>query len=295
MDVQNNIITLKNGYHIWTQTQGHGKNKLLCLHGGPGSNHELFENYGEMLEKYDIQVIMYDQLGSWYSDQPDFSIKSNQDRFFNINYFVSEVEEVRSILGLNDFFLLGHSWGGMLVQEYALKYADHLTGIIINSMTDDIASYEANINRLRKNLLGVDESTYMELQEAKQNYTEKRYRTDIDILNHNFIVRSGRDPLKHLVSTKNLALYNYFQGDNEFMVRGQLKDWSVVDQIHDIKKRTLLMFGDHDTMDLEEASRMEKRISNSTLKIIKNAGHCNMLDNPEQYFSILGTFINAQD
>ena len=47
--------------------------------------------------------------------------------------FVDEVEQVRQALGLNkdNFYLYGHSWGGILAMEYALKYqqtpqgADH--------------------------------------------------------------------------------------------------------------------------------------------------------------------------
>ncbi len=77
---------------------------------------------------------MYDQLGSWYSDQPDFSKQENIDQFLNMDYFIDEVEEVRQKLGLDNFYLIGQSWGGgILTQEYALKYPQHLKGIIIQA------------------------------------------------------------------------------------------------------------------------------------------------------------------
>ena len=38
------IITLDNGYHLWTNTQGEGDIHLLALHGGPGGNHEYWED-----------------------------------------------------------------------------------------------------------------------------------------------------------------------------------------------------------------------------------------------------------
>jgi proline iminopeptidase len=52
-----------------------------------------------------------------------------------VERFVEEVEQVRRTLGLNrdNFFLLGHSWGGILAMEYALKYQSHLKGLIISN------------------------------------------------------------------------------------------------------------------------------------------------------------------
>ncbi|GAY75279.1 proline iminopeptidase [Sporolactobacillus inulinus] len=41
------IVTLDNGYHLWTNTQGTGDLHLLCLHGGPGGTHEYYENFAQ--------------------------------------------------------------------------------------------------------------------------------------------------------------------------------------------------------------------------------------------------------
>ena len=79
------IITLDNGYHLWTNTQGEGDIHLLALHGGPGGNHEYWEDTAEQLKKQglNVQVTMYDQLGSLYSDQPDYSDPENVKKFFH--------------------------------------------------------------------------------------------------------------------------------------------------------------------------------------------------------------------
>ena len=50
----NTIITLDNGYHLWTRTDNVGGDiQLLCLHGGPGGNHEYYENFAEKLGDVD--------------------------------------------------------------------------------------------------------------------------------------------------------------------------------------------------------------------------------------------------
>lgn len=53
---------------------------------------------------------MYDQLGSWYSDSPDFSDPKNRKDILNYDYFLNEVDEVREKLGLDNFYLIGQSW-----------------------------------------------------------------------------------------------------------------------------------------------------------------------------------------
>ena len=72
------ILTLNNGYHLFSRKVGEGPIKLLCVHGGPGGTHEGFENFAPYLNDMGVEVYMYDQLGSYHSDQPDFSKEENR-------------------------------------------------------------------------------------------------------------------------------------------------------------------------------------------------------------------------
>ncbi len=66
--------------------------------------------------------------------------------------FIDEVEQVRKALSLEDFDLYGHSWGGFLGIEYALKYGNNLKGLILSNTTAGTASYEKYIAELRRAL-----------------------------------------------------------------------------------------------------------------------------------------------
>ena len=110
-----------------------GQIKILTLHGGPGVTHEYFECFEDFLPQAGVEFYYYDQLGSFYSDQPD------DKSLWTIDRFREEVEQVRAALGLEDFFLYGQSWGSMLAIEYALKYQKHLKGLVLSSMTASIA------------------------------------------------------------------------------------------------------------------------------------------------------------
>ena len=95
MQTGTKIITLDNGYHLWTNTQGEGDIHLLALHGGPGGNHEYWEDAAEQLKKQglNVQVTMYDQLGSLYSDQPDYSDPEIAKKYLTYEYFLDEVDD----------------------------------------------------------------------------------------------------------------------------------------------------------------------------------------------------------
>src|SRR6267143_1227165 len=110
------IETPSGTFRVWTKRVGNNPTtRLLLLHGGPAATHEYFEACDSYLPAAGIEYYYYDQLGSAYSDQPDVPDLWEVDRF------VEEVEQVRIALGLgrDNFYLLGHSWGGILAIEYA--------------------------------------------------------------------------------------------------------------------------------------------------------------------------------
>lgn len=287
------IITLDNGYHLWTNTQGEGDIHLLALHGGPGGNHEYWEDAAEQLKKQglNVQVTMYDQLGSLYSDQPDFSDPEIAKKYLTYEYFLDEVDEVRKKLGLDNFYLIGQSWGGLLVQEYAVKYGQHLKGAIISSMVDEIDEYVDRVNELREKTLSPEAVAFMKECEAKNDYSNPKYQEYVQVMNEQYVDRKQPSKLYHLKDLGGTAVYNVFQGDNEFVITGKLKDWHFRDQLKNIKVPTLITFGEHETMPIETAKTMNSLIPNSQLVTTPDGGHHHMVDNPDVYYKHLADFI----
>jgi len=134
------MTTPKGTFKVWTKRLGNNPRiKVLLLHGGPGATHEYFEAFDSHLPKEGIEYYYYDydQLGSAFSDQPkDPSLR-------DLPRLVEEAEQVRPALRLDssNFYLVGHSWGGMLAIEYALKYRQHIKGPVIANMMAGIPAY----------------------------------------------------------------------------------------------------------------------------------------------------------
>ena len=128
------VATPRGEYRVWTKRTGNNPDvALLLLHGGPGATHECFIAADSYLPAAGVEYYYYDQLGSGYSDAP------RDPSLWNIDRFVDEVEQVRVALGLGaeNLFVLGHSWGGVLAMEYALRYQENLKGLIISNMMSD--------------------------------------------------------------------------------------------------------------------------------------------------------------
>ena len=293
MQTGTKIITLDNGYHLWTNTQGEGDIHLLALHGGPGGNHEYWEDAAEQLKKQglNVQVTMYDQLGSLYSDQPDYSDPEIAKKYLTYEYFLDEVDEVREKLGLDNFYLIGQSWGGLLVQEYAVKYGQHLKGAIISSMVDEIDDYVKHVNALREKTLSKEAVDFMKDCEAKNDYSNPKYQEYVQAMNENYIDRKQPSKLYHLKDLGGDAVYNAFQGDNEFVITGKLKDWHFRNQLKNIKVPTLITFGEHESMPIATGKKMAELIPNAKFVTTPNGGHHHMVDNPDVYYKHLADFI----
>lgn len=66
------VATPKGPFHVWTKRIGnHPTMKVLLLHGGPGGTRQYLEAFDSYFPSTTIEYDYYDQLGSYYSDQPD--------------------------------------------------------------------------------------------------------------------------------------------------------------------------------------------------------------------------------
>ena len=291
------IHTPKGDFRVWTKRVGNNPRiKLLLLHGGPGATHEYFECFDSFLPAEGIEYFYYDQLGSAYSDQPKDNDLWTTDRF------VEEVEQVRQALGLDstNFYLLGHSWGGILAMEYALKYQQHLKGLIISNMMASCPAYTAYAeNVLAKQM---DPAVVKEIKslEAKKQYDSPRY---MELLIPNFyekhILRMPAadwpDPVNRAFSRMNETIYVLMQGPSEFGLSGRLEKWDRTADLKNIRVPTLVVGAQYDTMDPAHMKWMSTQVQNGSYLYCANGSHMDMYDDQNTYMNGLIKFLEQTD
>jgi proline iminopeptidase len=286
------IETPKGKFNVWTKRIGNNpKIKLLLLNGGPGMSHEYFECMESFLPKEGIEFIYYDQLGTGYSDNP------NDTAMWDLPRYVEEVEQVRKALKLDkdNFYLLGHSWGGILGMQYALKYQSNLKGLIVSNMMASCPKYGEYSKVLEKQMNPEVLKTIKEL-EAKKDYANPKY---MGLLMENFYnkhilrkpVNEWPEPVNRASSRLNQSLYITMQGPSELGISGKLTNWDVSKQLPDITVPTLVIGAKHDTMDPEYMKWMATQFKNGTYLYCQNGSHMCMYDDQETYFKGLIDFL----
>jgi proline iminopeptidase len=287
------VETPKGTFRVWTKRVGNNPTiKFLTLHGGPGATHEYFEAFDSYLPAAGIEYYHYDQLGSAYSDQPDEPDLCETDRFVN------EVEQVRQVLGLDrdNFYLLGHSWGGILAIEYALQHQANIKGLIISNMMASIPAY----NDYATNVLmpEMDQAALEEIKqfEAAGDYENPRYM-ELLVPNHyvKHILRMPADewpdPVNRTFEHINPKIYVPMQGPSELGASGKLVEWDRTGDLGKITVPTLVIGARYDTMDPKHMEWMAGQFPKGRYLYCPNGSHMAMYDDQKTYVEGVIQFI----
>ncbi len=281
------LITIMNGkYKVWTKRIGNNpKIKVLLLHGGPGCTHEYFESFESFLPKEGIEFYYYDQLGSAYSDQPKDS------SLWVLPRFVEEVEDVRKALHLDkdNFYLLGHSWGGILAAEYAFKYQEHLKGLIISDMMMSASAYAAYAEKVLSKQMDANALNEIRMLEKKGDFSNPRY---MELLIPNYycqhILRMPAeqwpDAVNRTFAKLNNTIYTMMQGPSEFGISGNLEKWERGNDLPKITVPTLVIGASYDTMDPDHMKWVSTQVKNGSFLLCPKGSHMCMWDDQEHYF-----------
>ena len=289
------IHTPKGDFKVWTKRFGENPRiKVLLLHGGPGGTHEYFESFEGFLPREGIEFIYYDQLGSGRSDQP-----KDKD-LWTVERFVGEVEQVRVALGLDrtNFYLLGHSWGGILAVEYALEYGKNVKGLVISNMMMSIPDYVRYANDVLAKQMPPAVLKEIDELEAKGQYENPRY---MELLLPNFYAKhicrlpEWPDAVKRSFKNMNAEVYTLMQGPSEFRSSGRIEKWDRKKDLPKLEVPTLVIGAVNDTMDPAHMKWVADQAKNGSFLLCPVGSHMAMWDDQEAYFTGLVKWLKAVD
>ena len=160
------------GKKIWVELYGTKyHDTLLYLHGGPGASCLDFANQAEALSEK-MKVVIFDQLGVLRSEALD------ENEQYSMEYQIEMVEEMRKLLGIEKWSILGHSYGGMLAVLYAYSYPNSIHKVILECPSlhfEDSAKSTAEY--LSEHINSLNNKTAVELCE-KIKFTDYQDKTE---------------------------------------------------------------------------------------------------------------------
>lgn len=285
------------GVMIYYMTVGRGA-PLLIVHGGPGASYDYFLPYLLPLARHN-KLVFIDERGSGKSEKLD------DPSGYTVEKMVEDVEAVRQGLALGKISLLGHSYGGVLAQAYALKYQNNLTHLILASTFPSTSQMNQVFARMKEKMdpelrARIDTLEKAGLFGKGKDYQKNRYPDDYMIAAWGeayfpYVYHNRPDPNYDPIQNGVMSwdLYREMWGsDGEFVIDGNLKSVEYVDRLHTIHVPTLLIVGDHDEVDPSLSQEMHEKIAGSQIAIMPDSGHMTFVDQPEKFNDTVTLFLH---
>jgi proline-specific peptidase len=277
------------GHETWYRSVGDGPGTpLLCLHGGPGSTHVGLTVLEPLADER--RVVLYDQVGSGNSSKP------SDPSLWTVELFVAELANVREALELEQVHLLGHSWGGMLAQEYALTQPHGLASLVLSSTLSSAALWREESLRLRA-AMPAEIAAQLDAHEAAGTTDDPEYERAIFEFLHRHLCRLDPWPpiVEEIVHSTNLEVYNTMWGPSEAHPTGVLAGWDVTPRLGEIQVPALVLCGRHDEATPRQAETIAAALPDTELVVFEESAHLAPLEETEHYLSTVRAFLARVD
>jgi L-proline amide hydrolase len=298
MTVETRLVPFRD-HETWVQITApddsrSGALPLFVLHGGPGMAHNYVRNIAALADETGRTVIHYDQIGCGNSTHlPDAPAA-----FWTPELFVEEFQSVRSALGIDEYHLLGQSWGGMLGAEIAVRQPAGLASLAICNSPASMELWMAGCAALRAQLPREAQDA-LDRHEAAGTVTDPEYLEATNEFYRRHLCRVEPMP-QDLVDTitqmeAEPTVYYTMNGPNEFHVLGTLKGWSIIDRLPNVTAPTLVIAGEFDEASPESWQPYVDQINGAVSHVFPDTSHCSHLEKPEEFRAVVADFLARHD
>tara|TARA_R110000868_G_scaffold380784_1_gene646906 strand:+ start:81150 stop:82013 length:864 start_codon:yes stop_codon:yes gene_type:complete len=275
-------------YKAMTYRYGDGDNVIILLSGGPGLSCEyLLESHKPLAEK-GFTLISWDQFGSGESE----AVPS--DGFYTIEHALDEMKHVVEHFHLKKFYVLGHSWGGMLGLDYCLRYPKHVEGFIAANTSFSASCLQRSCDRIR-GTLDIDTQFMLMRHEAEGTLKDEEYVAVMGELKSKYVCRLPKTPDAFVRSAEG---WNFDAcvalGARSFATyTGSLRNYERIDQLSGMRVPTLLIQGEYDFIMPDNVALAHAHLPNSTVRIVLDCSHLPFFEDPEQYMEAIEEFLDV--
>ena len=283
------------GYKINVEVLGEGE-PIFFLPGGPGNSHDYMQgNFGQYY-KSNI-VVFFDWLGRGKSD--DAKDKSE----YSVESDVELIEKLRKKLNFDKISLVGHSYGTVPAQAYAIKYKDNVDKMVLINGFHGGAMWQANCDSYNhyakthfpekwKQVDSLRALGYLSSEEPLKtiygNFPTKYiyyHNTKLKSISPKYKYRSWADDVYITIIGK----------DGDFDVSGSMINQDYRKHLKDVKAKTLVVAGRYDGVSTPEfAVQYKTFMPQAQFEMFEQSGHNPYLEEPEKFFKLFEEFMGIQ-
>lgn len=282
---QTGTLMKVNGTELFVRDVGKGS-PIIIVHGGPGLSHDYFlPQLMDLAQNH--RLIFYDQRASGKSSA---ELDSTQMR---LNEFVRDIDAIRIALKLDKVTVMAHSWGGLLAMKYAVAYPSSLRSLILlNTVAPKSGEFDKEIAANAKSRTTKTDSTRRAniLSSPQFKAGDPQAMSDLFKLTFglSFYDKSYLDSLTMVLPP------DFMQKRSKlFMLRKDLSQYDLYDDIKRIAVPTLIVHGDFDSIPMEVAQKIQASIPKSKLVVIKGAGHFPFVEKRVEFNKQVNAFLGG--
>jgi len=288
-----------NGLFLYYTELGEGQ-PLIVLHGGPGGSHNYFLPYLLPLARTN-RLIFMDERGSGRSG------KLENASGYTVENMVEDVEALRKALGLRSINLLGHSFGGVIAQAYALKYQNNLSHLILANTFDSTRELNEVWARLK---LKVDPEHLQRIEQLEKEglfnkgkpWEHGRYTAEYAELAwgwayYPYMYENRPSPNYNPLGNLGLAwdVFREMSGSGgEFLIDGNMTSIEYAERLHTVRVPTLIIGGEHDEISSSMANEMHANIAGSQMVVLPKSRHMTFVDQNVLFNKSVDAFIHSR-
>jgi proline iminopeptidase len=281
-----------NGVRIYCKIVGRGP-PLIALHGGPGADHSDFLPHLLPLARRN-RLILIDERGSGRSQRLD------EPAAYTLANMVADVEGVRRALRLGRISLLGHSFGGILAQAYAIRYPGVVRRLILAGTAPSAALIDRDFRRIRRRLPRPVRARMLAYERRGIFRGDGRYRMGYARLTQRIL-----DPYMYARNPPREAAAQALSGwevlremwvrRSDFRIDGNLRGFDMTQGLRKVSARTLVVVGVRDIVSRSSARALAQALPNSTLVVMADCAHMMFVDQTRAFNSLVAKFLMDQE
>ncbi|AQQ52275.1 proline iminopeptidase-family hydrolase [Planococcus lenghuensis] len=277
------------GGNVWYRKTGNGPGiPLVVLHGGPGAQSSDSDPLRQL--GTDRPIIQYDQLGCGKSDKP------TDTELWTVERYVEELEQVVEALELEEFHLLGHSWGTMLAASYLFRKPAGVRSVVFSSPALSARRWERDQRNYLSEFPQETQET-IECSEREGTTDSAEYKQAVKAYYKRHMCRVDPWPkeLEQDLENMNEQIYNYMWGASEFTVTGTLKNFDATGRLHEIDIPALFTCGRFDEATPEATETYADLVPDAEFHVFENSSHMPGIEEPEAYVEVIREWVNGQE
>ncbi|PBQ30643.1 alpha/beta hydrolase [Sphingobacteriaceae bacterium] len=281
-----------NGYKLWTVSFGKG-DPIFFIAGGPGGTHYGLRSF-DSLSKTNT-LVYFDGLGRGKSD----TAKNVSE--YTLSRDIEDLEGLRKAMKFEKINILGHSYGGVVAQGYAVKYPNQVKHLILANSFHSFIMWQANDDNCNHEIKTNYPEVWDELMKIREEggissdakhqevYGKVPYGFMYAYNPDNFKSR-GRKPYPNPFNSK--LYYQMVGKDGDFIVGNDIGTFDFRKQLKDLKMPVLVIGGRYDRVAVPSMMiKYKEYCPQAQYVMFENSGHNPQVEEPAKEFKLISDFL----